>query len=323
MMNTFIGFCYGPLLYLYTRKVIDASFIPVSKWYIFIPFIAGMIGYFSVISVLVASPDAGHEMLYWYNTLTFWALIPLGFTFSYIAIRKAVNYLPAEKRERKLIIQLAAILMLLSVVALVSSLLQYNGYQLNVISRGIAYSLLVLICLRIINYRYAELNPNSSAEVFKPMMLEPPAYDLREKKEGVPPDHQEEVKRSTLNEKDMKRIWLKLEDCMSQQVVFADCDLNLDKLASLSKLSKYHISETLNQYAGKSFYHYINEYRTNHVVNKLNDLHSKDIQVNMLNLAFDAGFKSKSSFNRYFKELTGQTPSEYFRSLTKMEAQTI
>jgi AraC-like DNA-binding protein len=208
-------------------------------------------------------------------------------------------------------------------VALVSSFLQYNGYELNFSTRSIAYSLLVLICVRIINYRYTDFNQSPSIAELESIILLPQVNSSLEKEEEMSQGLNLELRRSVLDEEDMKGIWLKLEDCMKQQVVFADCDLNLDKLAALSNLNKYHISETLNRYAEKSFYQYINEYRTNHVVGKLNDLHSKDIHVNMLNLAFDAGFKSKSSFNRYFKELTGQTPSEYFRSLTKMETQTV
>jgi AraC-like DNA-binding protein len=35
------------------------------------------------------------------------------------------------------------------------------------------------------------------------------------------------------------------------------------------------------------------------------------LQVNILSLAFDCGFNSRSSFNSYFKKITGHTPSAY------------
>ncbi|MFZ6012536.1 MAG: helix-turn-helix domain-containing protein [Bacteroidota bacterium] len=38
---------------------------------------------------------------------------------------------------------------------------------------------------------------------------------------------------------------------------------------------------------------------------------------NLLGLALEAGFKSKSTFNLIFKRFTGLTPSEYMKNLSK------
>jgi len=45
---------------------------------------------------------------------------------------------------------------------------------------------------------------------------------------------------------------------------------------------------------------------------------------NILSLAFEAGFHSKSSFNGYFKKVTGYTPSAYLKrdQVTRLLAQT-
>ena len=80
-MNTFIGFCYGPLLYLYAVKTKDAAFIPASRWYVFLPFILSAVGYLTVICVLSLSQPAGYFALNIYNTATTWLIIPLGILF--------------------------------------------------------------------------------------------------------------------------------------------------------------------------------------------------------------------------------------------------
>jgi len=40
-------------------------------------------------------------------------------------------------------------------------------------------------------------------------------------------------------------------------------------------------------------------------------------QFTLLALAYDCGFNSKSSFNRYFNKYTGQTPSEFVKSIAE------
>ena len=43
--------------------------------------------------------------------------------------------------------------------------------------------------------------------------------------------------------------------------------------------------------------------------------------INFLSFAYEAGFKSKSSFNRYFKDIIGKTPSEYYKNLITINKQ--
>jgi AraC-like DNA-binding protein len=101
-------------------------------------------------------------------------------------------------------------------------------------------------------------------------------------------------------------------------IFFKACDLNLDKLASLTGINKYHLSETLNGFVGKSFYQYINEYRVSYALKQMESMSStRGEDFNVLSLAYKSGFKAKSSFNRYFKEITGFTPSEYQKVITE------
>jgi AraC-like DNA-binding protein len=64
-----------------------------------------------------------------------------------------------------------------------------------------------------------------------------------------------------------------------------------------------------------NFYDFVNRYRLEEFKKLASD--PKNRQFTMLALAFDCGFNSKSSFNRYFKKATGQTPSQYFTALSK------
>lgn len=109
--------------------------------------------------------------------------------------------------------------------------------------------------------------------------------------------------RATLFEEITKRV--------ESDELYLDGDLSLTKLANLTGINKHHLSEVLNKHAGKNFYEFINEYRIAFVQKRLEAQSGQTI----LDIAFEAGFTSKSTFNVVFKQFTGQTPSQYRKSV--------
>ncbi|GHA20957.1 hypothetical protein GCM10008090_33610 [Arenicella chitinivorans] len=98
-----------------------------------------------------------------------------------------------------------------------------------------------------------------------------------------------------------------LIDHMQREQSYRDRELSLTKLAQLTGLSPHHLSEVLNQYAGKNFNQFVNEYRVKEVCEQLNASNTTPV----LDLALKAGFASKSTFNTIFKKLVGMTPTQY------------
>ncbi|GAB2905426.1 hypothetical protein GCM10027181_00450 [Rheinheimera gaetbuli] len=92
---------------------------------------------------------------------------------------------------------------------------------------------------------------------------------------------------------------------------YRDSDLSLAKLAEAIGFSPHHLSEVLNQHAGINFNHFINAYRVKEVCEKL---HAPE-PVKMLDIAMQAGFSSKSTFNTIFKKFKGVTPTQYRQKL--------
>jgi AraC-like DNA-binding protein len=93
--------------------------------------------------------------------------------------------------------------------------------------------------------------------------------------------------------------------------LYLDGNLSLTRLASLTEVNKHHMSKVLNKHAGKNFYEFINDYRIDFVRKRL----AVDSERTILDIAFEAGFTSKSTFNAVFKQFTGKTPSQYRREL--------
>lgn len=93
--------------------------------------------------------------------------------------------------------------------------------------------------------------------------------------------------------------------------LYLDSKLTLTRLSEATGLSKHHLSEVLNRHAGKNFYEFINGYRVEFVRERLQE----DTQQTVLDIALEAGFSSKSTFNAIFKQFTGQTPTQYRKAL--------
>jgi len=91
-----------------------------------------------------------------------------------------------------------------------------------------------------------------------------------------------------------------------------DPDLDLADLARKLGTNTAYLSRGLNEGLGLGFAEAINGLRVEHVAARLRDGADGDI----LTLAIDAGFGSKATFNRVFKERFGVTPSAYRRVST-------
>jgi AraC-like DNA-binding protein len=91
---------------------------------------------------------------------------------------------------------------------------------------------------------------------------------------------------------------------------YRENDISLEKLAEISGISRHYLSETLNVFAKKSFYQYVNEYRIEEVIKALDSNRGGD---SPLSIAYKSGFNKKSSFNTYFKNIISLIPCEYIR----------
>ena len=80
-------------------------------------------------------------------------------------------------------------------------------------------------------------------------------------------------------------------------------------LSEKTGLSNSYLSQIINQKDGRNFFDFVNEYRINEVMERMDDPDYDHYTI--LAIAQDAGFKSKSTFNAFFKKSTGKTPSVY------------
>ncbi len=103
-----------------------------------------------------------------------------------------------------------------------------------------------------------------------------------------------------------KEIAEKVRKLMELDKVYHEPSFSRADLAREVGTSENTLSRVINQAFGKSFPKLLNEFR---VEDAKRMLHNPDIAINVL--AFEVGFNSLASFNRVFREVTGDTPSHY------------
>lgn len=83
-------------------------------------------------------------------------------------------------------------------------------------------------------------------------------------------------------------------------------DISLDDISEMSGFSKYHFSRLFKEYAGTSYYKYLNQKRIEFAEQLL-----LDPEINITETAVRSGFNSISAFIRMFRQIKGCTPTEF------------
>jgi AraC-like DNA-binding protein len=108
-------------------------------------------------------------------------------------------------------------------------------------------------------------------------------------------------------------IYKRLLTLMEEEKPYLKEDLSLAMLAQQLALNSNQLSQVINQQSQRNFFSFVNRYRVEAVKLKLRD--SAFAHLSILGIAYDCGFRSKSAFNRIFREHTGMSPITYQRQV--------
>lgn len=122
--------------------------------------------------------------------------------------------------------------------------------------------------------------------------------------------------KSGLTSEVSEKLYEKLKILISESEIHKNSELTINELAKLLETLPNYLSQVINEKEGMNFYDFINNLRLEEF-KKLVAI-PKNQHFTLLALAYDCGFNSKTSFNRYFKKATGQTSSQYFELNTKV-----
>ncbi|TGN13423.1 helix-turn-helix domain-containing protein [Leptospira ilyithenensis] len=130
-----------------------------------------------------------------------------------------------------------------------------------------------------------------------------------------PTEKKEKYAKSGLSIEKREEIISSLLEYMKKEKPFLQNELDVERIAKAMNISVNHLSQCLNVGLSKNFFMFINDYRVDEVIARFQDPNFND--YNILRIALDSGFNSKSSFNSIFRKATGFTPMEYREKLNK------
>lgn len=170
-------------------------------------------------------------------------------------------------------------------------------------------------------YRYALRVAEEMAQVPE-VVPEQPAVEQPE--EAVPPvveaAHEETAKEENppLPEELAHRISTLLLRSMEEDRLFLNPKLTIMDVAKHIEVNKTYISYYLNRCEGINFYDYVNRFRIEEACVLMGEMTVKNRKL-LVDVAELSGFKSFSTFYRFFAKFKGVTPGEYARQHIKEE----
>jgi AraC-like DNA-binding protein len=106
-----------------------------------------------------------------------------------------------------------------------------------------------------------------------------------------------------------EKILQQILQYMRDRKPWLEPELTLGQLAAQLSIRPKILSQLINEKLQQNFFDFINRYRIEEAGRLL--INPADKKITILEVLYEVGFNSKSSFNTLFKKYTGLTPSEF------------
>ena len=309
-----IGYFKSPLLYLFFLSIIYSNF--QLKWthlFHIIPFVVVIIlfvpRFYAVdeplrqqfVQTYISQPEALFSAIFAHIQHAFYLWL------IFLALKKYQqiiheNYSNDQEFSYRWLFRMALFLTVIFLLTVFKNVYKHTGTNLvvlNNIRAVLMLSLLFFLCWIVINALYYP-------QLFRGISInQKPLVDLAPPKKQAPksPVYPE------IEPPEVAKKMRLLKQTMVQKELYLDPSLSIDSLANQVNLPTKEVSTLINHYLKQHFYDFVNEYRIKKAIEILEDP-SKD-QLTTLEILYDVGFNSKSSFYTVFKKYTHTTPKAY------------
>ena len=301
-------FLIGPVLYFYTRSVVYRSFEWKTRDALhLLPFVAFTVGF--QIYYHLQTPD--HQAViqsaiqqqklpagFYYSIVVVYAHIA---SYLYSAYREIISYrLELQQRFSQLQKRNLDWLMFMILSVAVVLLVSFVYSLLPLATQALLHWGLIVV----IAFIFGFVNTIVWKALKQPLIFS-----------GVEEEQESVNNSATFTDSERTEFDRRMREAIKTEHVFLNSDLTLDELAERTGIASKKLSQFINQTYRQNFFDFINSFRIEEAKRIMTE--SKDPKLTVMEVMYQSGFNSKSSFNNLFKKKTGLTPSEFRKSLRK------
>ncbi len=280
------GYLFGPLLYFYTRSVTahEIKFFPGSIWH-FIPVTIYFLTYLLGINISWRLKDAALNL----------QIIPYMIACLIIIynFRKEISHYfsSLEKLNLSWLIYVVGGFLLMWLIDLSAFIMITNNPTLLGIYWILTFiSILINFIFVILIFYKALQHPQFLVRIIEEVK--------NQKYEG-----------SNLSAEEKEDILQRILNYFESEKPYLNPLMTIRDVSDATGIHIKYISQVINELLNKNFHDMVNSYRINEAKWKLLD--KSESESTILEILYNSGFNSKSTFNTVFKKYTGITPTEF------------
>lgn len=209
------------------------------------------------------------------------------------------NYANASTSTYKWLFQITCVFLAAHSIVALKNIIRYSGFRevflwANVLVGSIALFITCWFIMKALKHPELFRGVNSKLKLTKDILPIENENTIEAK------EHQDEAADVQIST---------LKQYMAEKEPFLDPSLTIQDLANQIDIPVRDLSVLINHKMDQHFFDFVNEYRIQKAMSILKD-QSKS-QLTVLEILYEVGFNSKSSFNTSFKKYTNLTPTAY------------
>ncbi|WP_259016062.1 helix-turn-helix domain-containing protein [Emticicia fluvialis] len=314
-------FLLPPVLYFYTKSLLDTSFSFSKKDYLhFLPallYVAYTVFIWLVDKVMLKNnyfhqDGRDKDFAGWYQALGFLSMFfYLTLSLSVYNLYKSLTYQTVSFADKILFAWVKQFLSAMLILVVLRALFFVLNPEWNNFGNKFWYYICFSILFYYIsisgysNYFQSVIGLNHSNLFYEGQ------DDTQQQNATEGPDTKAQL--NAVDIKEFELLKTEIERAMIIDHLFKNPELTLTDLANHLGMQSKRVSQIINQGFGLNFNDFVNHYRTQEVIRILQS--DKPSLITLLGIALDSGFNSKSTFNRAFKKYTSLTPKAYLEKI--------